>query len=273
MKIFEQGFLTQLYIDAYTKVKRDKLENHSLTRIASALGELSKHHDLYDLLFTQPQQTLETYGNVTVNSKDLMAFVLLDHHLARGYFSKTPGSNACVDTTNSQGVPLALEGAKRLYDKSYMSWLPIGDDKEDLWKCDVFLPEALASLRLNDSSEIMQKDTYGLITLLKNNVSFTNNEIQEMRDATPNYLSAWHPPVIKNADIYNKCNKKVRALILGGWIWSEHLPYNPDMIYNIQDWDAAIKPASFEGLKPKTRTAPGLTGNEPKYEPKLGLFL
>ena len=268
--VFKEGFLTTLAETKLRDEKVEKLSKDQIARIATILGYLSKDHDLFNLLFEQPTQRM-TVDNVVVNTADLRMFVILDHKFTRGYFVSTRGP-ATSDTTYSQGVPLALEGAKRLYNKSYMSWLDGLDlsDKNSAIRCDIFLPAHLASLDINDNTgEVVQGKTYGLITLYANSIKFPIEVINQIREQVPNWLATHTPRMVDAKCIddsfgtyYNKCAQKMRSLILQGWIWGAgNNVRNDSMITDISDWDniAPDTSKSFLGYSPTdSGISPGL---------------
>jgi hypothetical protein len=256
--IFAKGYLNNMATEVLTKVKIEKLENHSLTRIATILGHLSKDYDLYNVLFEQPNQELMV-DNTKINTKDLASFVLMDHLTTRGYFARQAGGRAQNDTTNSQGVPLALEGAKRLYNKTYMSWLDGYDlsNIEQMFRIDIFLPGHLASIDIDAEGVPQKRKKHGLLVLLNNDINFPSSVINQIREQVPNYLTSPNPKLI-NADLidgiygelYNKCEHKLRCMLLQGWIFDPKCT-NDAMITNVLDWDSPAKPVSFEGIMPK----------------------
>ena len=265
-KIFEKDYLKSIYWNLCNKKDFRKLENNSLTHIASALGHLDAQYDLYELLFEKPDQEIDL-GKYSVYTKDLAAFVVMDHTYTRGYFAKPAASTAMVDTTNCQGVPLALEGAKRLYNKKYSSWLKGIDlaNKEDAWRLDIFLPSDLCSIELDEEGETKVMDTLGLIRFYHNSIEFPIEVIQELRSRIANWQTAPNPRKIYKlsqeeesatfftyADYYNRCAHKMRCLILRGWVWDEGVR-NDDMITNPLDWDNHPKAIMFEGLKPQVK--------------------
>jgi hypothetical protein len=249
----KQGYLTNMFTNLLNGKKVDKLENHHLTHIATVLGEISRSYDLYSKLFEMENEEM-MLGNTNINTKDLAAFVLMDHVFTRGYFSKSAAGKATSDTTNSQGVPLALEGAKRLYNKKYSSWIPKSTDRKDLWRCDVFLPADLASFHIDDTGEVKQNELYGILNYYFNKIEILPEKIIEWRAIIPGWESKHHPPKMKGQidtwdKIYNSTAPKVRAMLLRGWIWQEACR-NSDMICDPLNWDDFPKAIQFDGLKP-----------------------
>jgi hypothetical protein len=256
--IFDKGYLRNFMSDRMNTKTMPKLQNHELTRIATALGSLSQHHDLYNLLFEQPDHVVEPEFTPTgVHTKDLAAFVLLDHTLTRGYFAKSAATKSTSDTTNSQGVPLAFEGARRIYNKTYMSWL----DNRDLSsissavRADIFLPAHLGSITIGPEGPTNTK-WIGLISLLHFKIKFPLEVITQLREQVSNYLVSPGPRVVDPklidgdyGEYYNKCGNKLRSMILQGWIYSP-VCRNADMITNIVDWDVPPAGPIFDGLVP-----------------------
>lgn len=260
--IFEKGHLSSMLQKLRNKQQCNKLENSSLTRIASILGHLDAKYDIYELLFENDNQELKV-DNVLVNTKDLAAFVLMDHTYTRGYFAKQAGRTAMTDTTNCQGVPLAFEGSRRLNNKKYMSWLNGIDlsKLESAWKVDVFLPAHLGSITIGESGLELLK-TYGLIRFMHNEFDFPLDVIQEIREHVPTWQTNQSPKMVKIdkeimheefitwAERYNNCAFRLRCLILRGWVWDEKCR-NSSMITNLLDWDNYPKALMFDGLQPK----------------------
>jgi len=258
MELFNDGFLSNLSEKVITGVKVEKLTSNDLYHIATVLGQISRTEDLYDVLFDKPNMMVTSkFGSVF--TRDLGMFILMEHSKPRSFFAKTAGSNACVDLFMSQGVPLAFEGAKRLYGKTYNDWYIGEPDVNITIKCDIFLPNALASLELDPvSGEVTASNLYGLIRLRKNDVVFSPETISYIKENTPGWVGKHNPKKIDNTnntsevDIYNKCAPKLRAMILQGWIWGKQLQLNSDMITDIHDWDAtAEKHSVFSGMAPQ----------------------
>jgi hypothetical protein len=268
-QFLRKGHLNRYFESLRKGQKPRKLENHDLTRIATILGHLARDYDLYNCLFESPNVELEVDGDL-VNTKDLASFVLMDHTYTRGYFSKTAGKNATSDTTNCQGVPLALEGARRVFGKTYESWLDGVNlkDIDEMWKLDVFLPAQLGSLELG-SEGLQFCDKYGLLVLRYNEIDFPPDIINYLRDEIGNWATAINPRVVKVNEeemskklyyyltTYNDCSHRMRSLILRGWVWNENV-CNSDMITNIMNWDEAPKGILFDGMKPKVVEDPYL---------------
>jgi len=260
--IFNEGYLTDLFTKRLNGDKLEKLSNQNLTHIATILGHISNEYALYSVLFEGPNQLLTVEGT-QVNTKDLAAFVLMDHTFTRGYFAKTAGGKATSDTTNCQGVPLALEGARRLYGTPYMQWLEGYDlkDTNSMWKVDIFLPAQLGSIILDEDGKPRLAEKYGLIVLYANKVDFPPTVINQLRKLIPGWQSITTPKMVEEGEIegkygsiYNKCGYRMRNLILRGWVWQE-ATRNPDMITNILDWDNYPSRVSFEGMMPATGNA------------------
>lgn len=255
-----KGFLKQYYLDRFNKVKLEsggKLKNHDLTRIATLLGHLYKRGDLYEQLFERKNEEIKLDGTL-VNTKDLAAFVLMDHTMHRGYFAKSAGKRAVEDTTNCQGVPLALEGAKRICKVKYSEWAKHAfDDMKELWRYDVFLPKDLGSLEYTSEGPQQIKGINGLYTYFRNGLDYSLEEVQRLRDYVPNWQTAYSPRKIEGEahyiNNYNNSGHKMRCLILRGWVWMEEVR-NDDMITNLSNWDTHPKSIMFEGLKPTEKT-------------------
>lgn len=261
---FDEGYLQRMLTDKFNDKIIHKLENHELTRIATMLGELSHLGDIYNELFEQPNHTL-LLNSITIQSKDLAAFVIMDHTFTRGYFAKQAGRKATLDTTNCQGVPLALEGAKRLYNKSYMSWIPDTTDLAKLMRLDIFLPAHLSSYEFNPLGEVVSMDKFGLLRLYMGNTTFSSEIINQIREQVPTWLTTPSPKLIaftkldeeKYGKIYNNCDHKLRCLILQGWVWSKPCA-NDAMIRNLSDWDAPAIEMGEEANSKDNMLPPGL---------------
>lgn len=254
--IFQTGYLSNLANTVFLDDDREKLKNTDLTRIATILGTISRGCDLYNELFVLPDHVLNV-DNIDVHSKDLASFVYMDHMFTRGNFAIQAGGKATSDTTNCQGVPLAFEGAKRLYNKKYSSWITTLDTKErdKIFRYDVFLPAGLGSYTISEDV-VVPLDTYGLVSLLANEITFPDEVLTEFKKSYARWKIAPTPKIMsgdtKYTRIYNRCEHKLRALILQGWIWQPACR-NADMITNISNWDTfspehTIKPQSLPGM-------------------------
>lgn len=272
-RYLEQGYLSSMLHTLYNKGKIQKLENNTLTHIASMLARLARDYPLYELLFEDENQTLEV-DNKTIQSKDLAAFVLMDHTFTRGYFAKTAGRTAMSDTTNCSGVPLLLEGSKRLFNTSYMSWL----DKMSYKQLDLFLPAHLNSYEINNDGELVRAEKYGLLTYYTNNVTFRPEVIAKLRARVNKWDSSVNPAMAKGWEdddgemeevlkIYNNSSYRMRNMVLQGWCWNK-ICRSSSMITNWNDWDAdPIRVDDLAGLQPKA--AAGQVG----FEKFLGIKL
>jgi len=260
MNIFEQGYLSNFagrIFNASKVLDKEKLTANNLARIATILGHLSKEHDLYNLLFEQEPQMLMVDGT-EVNTRDLATMVLLDHSRTRGYFHKVKDS----DTSYCQGVPLALEGAKRVNNKQYSSWLDglDMDDNNSLIRCDMFLPAHLNSYNINEAGGVEPSKKHGLITFLKNNVVFPDETIKQIRAQVLNWKGKHNPGVIDPSQVdgkygiyYNNCAQKMRCLLIQSWVFQLQRR-NDTMITSITDWDtpSANTEGMFDNMLPDT---------------------
>ena len=269
----KHGYLSSMLHTLYNKGKITKLENNTLTHIATILAKLAREHDIYQLLFEDKDQVLEIDGR-EFHTKDLAAFVLMDHTFTRGYFAKTAGSRAMSDTTNSSGVPLLLEGSKRLFNTSYMSWLTKMSRKE----LDMFMPAQLNSFELDGNGDLVQAEKYGLLVYYNNNINIRPELIVELRNRVPKWDSVPNPKmvkVLKEDDeeleevirIYNNSTYRMRNMVLRGWCWNK-VCRSDSMITNWVNWDnPPVAISDFAGLQPKA--AAGLD----VYEKFLGIKL
>jgi hypothetical protein len=266
INIFDQGYLSDLTEKVLTGNKDFvKLTANQVYQIGTALGAISKVSNLYDTLFAEPDMAVPLLKG-DVHTRDLGMFVLMDHTKARGYYMKSPGRTAPTDLFMSPGVPVALEGARRVYGKTYNSWyedIKDLEDKNEVIKTDMFLPWGLASHVIDpDTGNVENAPYYGIITLRRGGVTFTVDDINEIRNQTPGWLSKHGPKVVPDYELYSKCSPRVRSLIIQGWIWGKQLQLNSDMITDIHDWDATSKPSKiFEGMTPHQVKLPiGYTG-------------
>jgi hypothetical protein len=273
-KYLEHGYLSSLLYTLYNKGKITKLENNTLTHIATILARLARDYDLYQLLFEDEDQVLEVEKR-HIHSKDLAAFVLMDHTFTRGYFAKTAGRSAMSDTTNSSGIPLLFEGSKRLFNTSYMSWL----NKMSYKQLDMFLPAQLNSYELNQDGEIVRAEKYGLLVYHNNNIEFDAEVIATLRSRVNKWDSNPTPAQIKVGkededeellrviEIYNKSSYRMRNMVLQGWCWNK-VCRSSYMITNWNDWDAEpIRIDELAGLQPKA------AGRQVGIEKFLGIKL
>lgn len=272
-KIAQEGFLTSLAEKCLSGTKLDnasKLRTPALERIATYFGHLSKKADLYDILFNGENERVELDGD-RVNTHDLRSFVILDHSVTRGYFWK-PDVRATTDTSVNHGVPLALKGARRLYNKSYMSWI----DWSAPEKCDVFLPYGLNSYEFDpESGQLVRVETeqtkrggaYGLLNLLKKEIYLSAAHVHKLRLASTSYLTNTAPGKVSLdeedevlEELFNNCSKRLRCLLLQGWIYGPASRHS-DMITDTSNWDnfAPSVDKSFAGVPPSTtQLSPGL---------------
>lgn len=266
--VLSRGYLLNLATRVMSKEKleaKQKLNTDQLVRIATTLGYLSKDRNLYDVLFGGKHCEMESDG-YKVDTRDLAMFVLLDWQYNRGYFMRYTGG-ATTDTRMGRGVPLAFEGARRLYNKSYMSWTEL-PAKE----CDVFLPHGFNSLELDESGKFVQSKEKGLLRLLKSDVDFSIEVVRQLREFIPNWATYHKPRMItKNAledtelvDYWNELSHLCRCMILQGWIF-KHPSRHANMITDYRDWDK-FAPSLDEGVT-------ALKGHKPKKSPIPDQFL
>lgn len=235
--------------------RNEKLTTDDLIRIATILGHLAKDHDLYSLLFETSNKKLLVDGT-TINTKDLMWFVILDNAYARGWFWN-PKGKMTSDTSVCAGVPLAFLGAKRVFNKSYSSWL-----SEDLKRVDIFLPQGLNTWRIDETgNQVLEQKSVsrgGEVGLIKLHMS--NYEVEDIHGIREQIiLGSSKPRKVKGDPIFNKCSYLLRCMIAQSWCWAAACR-NSDMITDYRDWDklAPSVDASFQGLKPKkAKIAPG----------------
>ena len=269
---FEHGYLSSMLRTLLSKGSVKKLENQVLTHIASTLAVLAHEQDIYELLFNDEDRVIKR-DNTSIHTKDLAAFVLMDNQFTRGYFSKTAGRNAMSDTTNCSGVPLLLEGSKRLFKKNYMSWL---DEWEDKKRLDVFLPSHLASYTLS-SEGWEQAEKLGLLVFHRYKVNIRPEIVIELQQRLGNFntpnpkmLDALEEDTSEMREVlrlYNRASYRMRNMILRGWCWNE-VCRNSSMICDWNDWDnIPSKLDQLAGLQPLAAT-----GLDP-YEKFLGIKL
>ena len=266
-KFLEHGYLSSMLRSLLNSAKLEKkLDNNVLTHIATILANEAKSGDIYEKLFNTDDYLISWEGR-TLHSKDLASFVLMDNNFARGYFARSPGRTAMSDTTNCGGVPLLLEGSKRLYNRTYSSWLDEWDDNK---KLDIFLPAQLASYTLTNLGEYEQAEKYGLLVYHKFNVQIRDEIIVELR----NRVGHWNQPNAKMVkaveddteemkeviEIYNKSSYRMRNMVLRGWCWNE-ICRSSSMICDWNNWDEMPpKISDLAGLQPKA--AGGQSGAE-----------
>ena len=263
MNIFTKGYLTNLAESIRNGEKIEKsqrLTTAQLKRISTIYGHLAKKYDLFELLFEKPNQELEVDGTV-INTRDLANFTDMAHTVKRGYYWKPIGS-ATSDPSTNNGVPLAFEGARRIFGKTYMSWLTDLDVK-DYMRCDIFLPFGLSSYTINEEGEAVVTDKPGLIRYYasREELDWKISDIHDFRQAIGNW-NYFKPRVIiksrvenqKLANAYNNSNSPMRCLLLQAWCWHGRSRCK-DMITDFRNWDNFMVDAdeTFEGLRPKTQ--------------------
>lgn len=269
-KINSGGYLTSLAEKVMSGGldSKQKLRSGDLMRIATILGYLSKDYDLYSLLFEEPNKRIKVDG-VEINTKDLMWFVIMDHSYARGWYWQ-PDGTMVTDTSVCVGVPLVFLGAKRVYNKTYSSWL---EDYEEM-KLDMFLPQGLNCWKINDKGEQVLEESnaqrggdIGLIRLYKSEYKFEIDHIHRIREQIT--LGSPKPRKVKDIaeedtydKLFNRCSFVLRCMIAQTWCWGS-VSRNSDMITDYKNWDnlqPSVESASLamQGLVPKnTRIAPG----------------
>lgn len=270
-KINAGGFLTSLVEKVMSGgglENHEKLNTHQLERISTYLGHVAKKGNLYNILFKDENIRLNLDGD-EVNTKDLMWFVIMDHEFARGWYWKPSGAMT-TDTSVCAGVPLAFKGAKRLFNKTYMSWL---EEADETIECDIFLPQGLNSLRIDEEGEIVPEvksqsrgGRGGLISLYRSDkFDFDSTHIHRLREEVPRYATTSKPKMVKPANIsedgrigkvYNDLSHLMRCMLLQGWCWYNR-SRNSDMITDFRDWDNFSKSIdspsiAMRGLEPKT---------------------
>jgi len=291
-KISADGFLTSLAekVMSGDMERGNKLSTSQLERIATLLGHLSKQGNLYDILFNESNQRV-TLDNTTINTKDLMWFVLMDHSYARGWYWQ-PTGKMTADTSVCAGVPLAFLGARRLYNKPYMSWLT---DLGEL-HCDMFLPQGLNSWKIDDEGQVVHEESNssrggaaGLIRVFnQEDMHIDLAHIHRLREEVPRYTSTSKPKKVipsnisedeRVGNLYNNCSYLMRCMILQGWCWY-NLSRNEDMILDFTSWDNNLPSIdsmshAMQGLAPKdTRIAKGfLAFTKTKEEDLLNLSM
>jgi hypothetical protein len=222
------------------EILKEKLSTANLERICTYYGLLAKRGNLYDILFTQENEKVTLDGD-EINTKDLMWFTLMDHTYARAWYWK-PNGKATTDTSVNHAVPLAFKGARRVFNKSYMSWFTNGIE------CDIFLPQGLNSYRISEDGSVEEEKEdqlrrggkAGLIHLYNNQIDFPDNIIRILREEIPNYATTAKPKKVKldanHFNIWNNSSHLIRCMIIQGWCWygaSRH----SDQITDYKDWD------------------------------------
>lgn len=267
MNIFTKGYLTNFaesIKNGETIERSQRLTTAQLMRISTIYGHLAKKYDLFELLFEKPNQELEVNGTV-INTRDLANFTDMAHSVKRGYYW-TPIGSATSDPSTNNGVPLAFAGARRVFGKTYMSWLTDLDIK-DYMRCDIFLPFGLSSYTVSEEGEAVVTDKPGLIRyyVTREELDWKISDIHDFRQAVGNWNYFKPKKVTKSivenqnlANAYNKSDSPMRCLLLQGWCW--HRPSRcEDMITDFRNWDNLMVDAdqTFEGLKPQTQLQAG----------------
>lgn len=282
--LFKRGYLSHT---AETVFRGEKLESYQrldmgkLKQIATVLGHLAKEHDLYELLFESPAQTLEVDGK-EIYTPDLTLFVLLDWTHQRGYFIKYSNGNAMSDTEFARSVPLALEGARRVFNKPYMSWL----DEDNPIRHDIFLPAGLASYEPDGDggSKPRQKGKLGVALLRKHlsDVEITPEVVWELRDIIgPQWPAKRLPRLLKKTEfkqlpgnlgqVWNNVDHLCRCMLAQTWIF-KHPSRHPNMITDFMDWDNYQVGVDADselaaGIKPRDTLPDGILSMT-KFKPK-----
>jgi hypothetical protein len=278
MNFLTPGYLTDLSKKVMSGVKltnKEKLTTEQLEQISRIYGLLAKDHDLYDLLFKQPNQILEG-----INTSDLALFTYMDHAHSRGKYWKpigtapTDGGNVC------HGVPLAFKGARTVFGKTYMSWFTNLEVARYI-ECDIFLPYGLNSLEIKDDGKAVLTDNAGLISLyLSDDIEWEAKDIRYLRDNLPNYakyVMGSVPKDTKIGEVYCKCSILMRCLLAQGWCWTGG-SRGPDMITDFRDWDNFVPSVDkvMTGLTPKNDLPLGATSfissiNKANWPPKAAI--
>jgi len=289
--LFTRGYLSYLAekrMRGEDLTPKEKLNTDQLIRIATKLGHLAKDYDLYELLFESEPTTLEVDGT-EIYTPDLTLFVLLDWTHQRGYFMQYQ-SGATSDTKMARSVPLALEGARRVFNKSYMSWL----DKNNPTRCDIFLPKGLTSHGPAEGGgfEVLPKGSRGLLVMRKHlsDVEITPEVIWELRDILgPQWASKRQPRLLKKSEfkqlpdnlglVWNNIDHLCRCMLAQTWIY-KYPSRNSNMITDFMDWDnynpgLDSEGNALKGLKPKDTLPDGILAmtkfkikDIEKYEPE-----
>lgn len=253
--VLKDGYLTQIVETVFAtngKNFKDKLSTSQLKRIATIYGHLAKDHDLYELLFEQPKQLLEVDGS-KVHTRDLAMFTMMDHSFARGYYWKPDTSNATTDPSVNPGVPLAFMGARQVFGKKYMDWIP----DTNIIRCDIFLPKGLNSMEINEEGTPVSSEEVGLLAFYQSDIPCSLEDIRELRSLVPATKAAHSPRKVKGLsntklqNAYNKASKRMRCLLLQRWCWSGGSRC-ADMITDFRDWDNLMPNVdnTFKELKP-----------------------
>ena len=254
--LFSVGYLSSLAEAIYSNKKPTaKLDTAQLMRISTIYGHLAKKYDLYELLFEKPKQLYEVDG-IEIHTRDLALFTMMSHDYARGYYWK-PLGRATSDPSTNNGVPLAFAGARRVFNKSYMSWLE-GLERKDLIRCDMFLPYGLASLDWRTGEAHAE---YGLLNYTRNKdkIIWDLDDIAELREQVNDTFRPKKVKSLENETLgnyYNKSTSSMRCLLTQYWCWREPSRCT-DMITDFRDWDNYAKSidlpsTEFIGLKSKS---------------------
>jgi len=278
LKINASGYLTSIAekVMGGNLEREEKLSTYQIERICTYYGILAKREPLYDLLFEGSNKRLEVDGDY-INTKDLMWFTMMDHAYARGWYWQ-PNGKATLDTSVCQGVPLALKGARRVFNKSYMSWIE-GLEPKDYIKCDIFLPQGLNTLKVNDVGKVEKEEknrtrggAAGLIALhTTKDADFSVAHIHRLREQISAWATTSKPKMVKEdliaehdkdrtGELFNKCSFQMRSMILHGWTWYSTSRHS-DQITDFKDWDNFLPSVdrmsiAMQGLEPKKTRVP-----------------